>query len=366
MTQKPQKLSHPHFSQWYKTVDLEGDSNRIQNRLKGTTQLTESAERQDIEALLRCIYRIKGTVQPDKMPYIREIYQKIDTTFGEDKNDREMEILCGATLALLCEKSDELATTAALSILAANVEGGRTYDLPMKLTELAYSCLGRVAEDKRQRPDLSNMRINSYKLDLTSAKTKLQSAVDVTTLPTALDEIAREMQKCLGASVADSYKAFQAVSDFAKVQDEELQMLWWIFGSRSLERKKPFKDLQREEAPLVLGKELADNTVIQPGRPNSIENLLAKAGLDEIKFSIPTAVNGCDLVWLQKLEIPVGHPLSAPISYAIQRRLETGDTQGWITGWSATTGISESHEMSRLSMGLLFYYESLLTKFMDD
>lgn len=359
-------MTHPNFAQWYKTIDLEADPARIQKRLQGVIASTESIKRQDLEACLRTIYNIVGIVQPDARPKIKDVFKKLDDTFDET-NQREMEILCGAILAISCEKNGHTSACTALAIASSYARGARSYNLPMPLIELSDDCLHRNSELERKRPDVSKIGFPNPKIDFAVVKTTLQAGVDAANLGIAFDELHKAIQKALNDIAEEGNEAFEEACSFVVVQDEELDMLWWIFGERSFDFNVPFKDLSFEQKPLILGKELADCTVKIPGRPITINNLLARAGLErERKLTIPQAVNACDLDWLATLNIRPGLPLSAPIHFAMQKRLETGETASWVAGWSAITGIAPEVEISHLEIGELFYNERLLSKFMVD
>jgi hypothetical protein len=61
------------------------------------------------------------------------------------------------------------------------------------------------------------------------------------------------------------------------VQDEELNVLWWLHGGHSELAKVPFGELPVAQRPLVLAAELSDLSTILPGPP-SLAALLSRAG----------------------------------------------------------------------------------------
>ena len=158
--------------------------------------------------------------------------------------------------------------------------------------------------------------------------------------------------------------ANRAVNQFVSIQDEELQMLWWLMGQRSWDYNCPFSAVPVPAQPLAFAKELADSTEFLPGPP-SVKALLSRAGLEERKsVMIPAAINA---VAPERLAQVVGEedpsPVSSPIHFAIKRQLETGAGDTWVPGWAATTDVSADHAVSPLLLGVLFYRERLLREF---
>ena len=157
------------------------------------------------------------------------------------------------------------------------------------------------------------------------------------------------------------------MNTFVRVQDEELQMLWWLTGQRSEDLDCAFGAVAADAQSLVFAKELADHTEFLPG-PASVKGLLSRAGLKERKkIAISTAINAADSAWVRKF-VPEGEPspVSTPIHFGIKRQLETGQGEAWIAGWAAAVGVKATLAVSPLGLGVLFYRERLLLLFGDE
>jgi hypothetical protein len=150
------------------------------------------------------------------------------------------------------------------------------------------------------------------------------------------------------------------IEDYFTIQDEELQMLWWLLGERSIDRNCAFSSLSAVERPLVLAKELAGLTGYLPG-PFAIKSILSRAGLrDSDELTIVECVNAGDQEWLKWLvDDQQPSPVTRPIHAAVSRKLETGDNESWISGWAAAAEIDSAQKVSALQLGLLFYRECL-------
>jgi hypothetical protein len=158
------------------------------------------------------------------------------------------------------------------------------------------------------------------------------------------------------------FAAVESVLKFILVQDEELQMLWWLVGDRSWDLNCPFAKVPREQRPLVLAKELAGLTTILPG-PLALGALLSRASIkDSDELSIASTVNACEDEWLRGVvDGLTPSPVTCPIHCAITRRLETGKGAAWVPGWAATTNLDSSAKQSSLQLAVMFYRERILT-----
>jgi hypothetical protein len=339
---------HPDFPRWYREVSVEENRERIAHRWTGVSSLVEDMNLNDVEALLRLVYRAKLRPSADSMARIRKFFKDADDLFDMQGNDREVEVLAGAALAVLLESNASIVAETALAITTTILEGARVAQLPMDLGALAETCIARIAESQRTRPIRT-------KLTLKKSKDAL-AQFDAAGVSSALDRAAEAINS-----------AFASSDKFIAIQDEELDMLWWVLNERSDDLGKAFKDLPAKAQPLILAKELAQATAFCPG-PRSVKGLLSRCGLkDSKKITIADAVNECDLDWLKALPMPAPlSPLAHPIHAAVARRIETGDKTTWVASWAATAGLDEKQSLNALALGNLFYREQLLAIFAEE
>jgi hypothetical protein len=363
MTDTQQTVMHADFPRWYREVGLGEDRDRLQRRWNGLSSLIPTLDHPAIENVLRLLFHTAHGPAPEAVAKIRKAFKDADELFDTQGNDREVEILCGALLAVLLEKNEDTAAWTALAISTSALNGNRTSQLPMDLAATAENAVTRIAEVNRVRPKLQDARLEAPKLDFAKAKEKLQ-AIDQASLNNAFDAAADATNLALSGLVKKFNSAIEQTADFIALQDEELDMLWWVLGERSHGTKKAFASLSKKERPIVFGAELAQVTVYLPG-PLSIEGLLIRAGLKgDQNLTIPESVNACDKAWLATLTNGAAFsPLSQPVHFAIQRRLETGDTASWVSGWAAICGVDANVSLPWLTLGNLFYRERLLSIF---
>jgi hypothetical protein len=364
MTDTIETTMHPDFPRWYSEAGLGEDRERLERRWNATAALIAALDQDTVEHVLRIVFHSKAAPSPEVILQLRQVFKKADDLFDMQGNDRELEILCGIILAALLETSGRLPSWAALAVTTSALSGKRTTQLPIDLGASAENAIARIAEENRVRPTLQDARLEIPKLSFDKAKEKLQTTLDVASFGNAFDSAAEATNAAIANIVKNMNAALYATADFVAIQDEELEMLWWVLGERSNGMKMPFSSVPKHASPLVFGLELAKATVYLPG-PLSIEGLLTRAGLKRTqKLSIPEAINACENTWLQAFaEEDAASPLTQPIHFAIQRKRETQDDATWVAGWAALCGIDGNSSFSSLALGTLFYRERLLSIF---
>ena len=151
----------------------------------------------------------------------------------------------------------------------------------------------------------------------------------------------------------------EALESALRIQDEELDLLWWASNGQSETMRKQFSSMALKGKALIAACEAADRTQFQPG-PASISGLLEKAGLKASeKVSISEAVNDCDEAWLRKIQKD-NVTIRTPIHYAISQRLPSPNSNAWSAHWTEVTGIDASTKHSEVTIADLFYQERLV------
>ena len=356
---------HEDFVRWYAAVSLDDDQRRQQARWEGVSSVVRSADRNTVECLLRLAHRSRQMPTADEMGEIRHPFKAADGAFDMSSNARELQILAGACLAVLIETGTDIGAHAALSATTAGLGGARQPDLPMNLAGLGETAIVRWGEANRKRPTLTtHLPSEPPKFDFEKSAGKVMEHQSWEDIAEAFRLAANTARRAMSRHTQTQAGAFRAVDKFLRVQDEELQMLWWLTGQRSSDYECAFDAIPVNARPLIIASELADMTNFLPGPP-SVKGILSRAGLKERnKVSIPVAVNTVDSEWLQALLGDADPSLvSTPLHAAIKRQLETGPGEAWVAGWAAGTEVNDYHALSALALGSLFYRERLLLLF---
>tara|TARA_R110001599_G_scaffold163952_1_gene353321 strand:+ start:4626 stop:5702 length:1077 start_codon:yes stop_codon:yes gene_type:complete len=353
---------HPEFPSWYSHVDLENNSDKRQARWNAIETYLEDEDGVDVEMLLKLAHTFRQKPNQDQLTAFRQYFRDHDETFPSSGNEKELQLLAGSCLAVLANDDDyRKSPEAALAIITADFSGAREIELPINLIEIANeSIISQGIKDRRR----SNFSKSTVSLNTISLKTIAESVVNnwtqVSQAFSSTESIINEnllpqIQKKINADIGNAKKLIE-------IQDEELQMLWWVVGEYSHSADCPFDKLEPNSKALILAAELSDATKLIPG-PAAIKALLSRAGLikQKKKIKLTSAINSAPEAWLSsQLEGKKISPLTTPIHFAIERQLETGAGDSWVAGWSASTSIDKEFSLATLDLGMLYYRESLL------
>lgn len=358
---------HAEFPVWVREFELGEDINAREKCWTGVVAFVNDAEGDDVEELIRLAFK---TRQKASTPFLKKFHSALHDANPEavPGNDREMEVLAGCCLVVMLDIDDaELAALAALAITTTSAGGGRKHKLPMDIVGLAENALIRLSESNSQRPDLTKYTSTALpKLGLEDAIAKV-AQFDTAGVAAAFTLAATAISTSLKTIATKQNTAINAVNTFMKQQDEELQMLWWLTGGRSIDEACAFDKVDQKVQPLLFAKELADHTKVLPG-PASIKGLLSRAGLREAgELKLQQAISAAKTVWLSTLvEDMEPSPVTHPIHFAIKRKLEAEAGEEWIAAWSSPTGLDANQLFSPLMLGNLFYRERLLKLFLGE
>jgi hypothetical protein len=240
----------------------------------------------------------------------------------------------------------------------------RRPDLPLDLAEAAEASITAQSVATRKRPDLARIPAPPFpKAEFDKAGAKLQPQQDFPTVIASLAILTEASAAAHAAIWKGCAGGLAAANSYIEIQDEELDMLWWLIGERSVVLDRPFREVPLGERTFVLAKDLADTPHAAPG-PHAVKSLLSRASVKEQdKVTIPECVNACDTDWLRTLvEGTNPSPVTRPLHLAIKRKIETGDSDSWVQAWAATTDLDATQKVSALAVAVLFYRERLIAR----
>jgi hypothetical protein len=141
----------------------------------------------------------------------------------------------------------------------------------------------------------------------------------------------------------------QAVERNLRVDREELDILWWIFGGHSKIMGKPFQSIELPQRILVCGRELADFTILPPSKA-SVQFLHAVLK-DAPPLTLRQLIEPCPSRVLESIasrEADLGavlkHPALLPLTWLSRRRVDSGMTAGWESEFEQKTHIAVGDE----------------------
>lgn len=354
------------FPRWLATTMAARDEGCQSARWAAVTALASNIDDSTAETLLRLVVKSRQQPSPDDVQKIRAAFYAADNTFEMNGNDKELQILAASTLAATMTLSDDRAAYTATAVATTMINGSREHNLPMDLAALSETAIARIADISRKRPRISSfISRDAPKLDFEQAATKAKEG-NWSSVGDAFALAATSARSAIATGTSRQAQLAEAIDTYLRVQDEELQMLWWLTGAHSLDLSCRLDAIAVDWQPLLFAKELADLTTLLPG-PRSIRALMSRAGLKERKkIMLKDSVNAPDAKWLETF-VPNADPspVTAPIHFAIKRRVETGAGDAWVAGWAAATELPADLALSPLAIGLHFYRERLTFAFAD-
>lgn len=111
------------FPRWYRPVGMGDNRERLAARWKGVVALVRDAADETIETMIAIALRTKPRPKRENIASVRQNFKDADDLFDMEKNDRELEILCGSALATLLDLDGDPAALAALSTTTASCGG---------------------------------------------------------------------------------------------------------------------------------------------------------------------------------------------------------------------------------------------------
>lgn len=346
------------FARWYSESFMEEGPKR-DLRWKGVVDVASEANYETAEVLTRLAFQTPIPASGRKSESIGAAYAKViekisggDAAFDPAHSGRELQILAAATLTRLFSSLPD----AALVVTTASMAGLRKPDLPMDLAGFAEAALATFSARKHARISKAELKLATPTVDY--------ALKDETLTTIAPEQVRAEFGRLHAATaaaiervVAGQNRVVEALHSQLALDEEELQMLWWLLGGYSSSSDMPFVKVDEKLRPLVLAMELGKMTAVSPG-PASIRAMLARAGIDAGELKLSDAVNAPDLGWVKSVSASaLISPVTTPIHFALEQRAELGSTDTWQTSWSALTGVAADSKLPAVKLGELFYRE---------
>lgn len=349
------------FAAWYSGLSLNEDANYFAKRLASIKELIKECQGNDWELLTQISFRIKIQMSSSEVAALRG---KLTGDLAAP-GDEELILLAAAALALQMQDDSGEAVIVATMVSTASCASLRPLNQPMDLVGISENVIRRLAETSRRRPVLEAQKAPKSALDTAEVSAFVARAAEGAHAEVA-QSIVTSTNKIL-TGLAKRQAAFEAaVQRYVLVQDEELDILWWLLGDYCNDLSLHFKDIPAAQRPLAIARELARLTTVLPG-PSAITSLLTRAGVSAApRCSITEAVQAMPLKWIAEAlqDFPAGESAryTKPVLFAFVRHQELEGGDGWVQGWSTLTGLNTTDELDPLQLAQAAYREFILTK----
>lgn len=302
----------------------------------------------------------RPVVSSETIDEFRHAFKKRDVAFPMTGNDHELAVLSGCALAAAMLTDGEIGAQVGTYVLAASACGKRNPAVAIDLLGMASHVVAVAAMELRRRPPLVELKLpGDPKQTIDEAIKALEESAEGPNIIRAIREIATQSTN-QSAPARKVMRAVEQMKSVITIQDEELQILWWLIGGWSREFEVSFKDLPADAKPVILAKEMADMTAREV-EPPALRALFSKAGIASGKrLTIPSAVNACGDDRLKVL-MPSSMPCATltPVHTAVSKAVETGCGDAWVAGWSAASGFPADAKVNALDLALQVHRERL-------
>lgn len=357
MAKTPQMSTE--FARWYSESFMEEGARR-DLRWKGVVDVASQANHETAEVLARLVFQTPVPASGRKNENIGQAYAQVvetisggDAAFDHAQSTRELQILAAAALFRLFPTLSD----AALVVTTASMVGLRKPELPMDLAGLAETALVALSGRKHARTSVEELKLAPPKVDYTF-DTEILATMTPEQVQAEFGRLHSAATEGIARVVAGQNKVVRALHSQLELDEEELQMLWWLLGGHSTSSDKPFAKVDDRLRPLVLAQELGEMTAVSPG-PTSIRAMLTRAGIGTGKLKLSDAVNAPDQEWAKSVsESTLVSPVTTPIHFALEQRAELG-TETWQSSWSGLTGIAADAQLPAVKLAELFYREHI-------
>ena len=363
---------HENFADWYRLVSIDPQQINLDARWRSIETYSKKLPKAAALDVVRRMFNEEPKATDFDQKF-RNAFKKTDASFPMRDNAFEMSVLAAATVANIFDADDKsLSDAAALAIVCADFQRLRE-EIPLyEIVELAQSYLNRRSNDLRSQSSYREIPMLTAKTpvlsgDTTPALTKAEVAKMVQPALEKLNGLPNELVSPVNAALA-------ALGRQLFLQQEESNMLWWLFTAHSRDLRRSIAHLELAPASILLGKELADLTTVLPG-PVASEAFLSKMletaqrrdGSENI--SVREAVSAEVLRdWKTQLVKSAGLDSLddfCSLNFVLRQSAEIENADEWATKCAKHTHIQVDDKMPPSALALQMYRERLLMKAMQ-
>ena len=352
------------FNGWYKKSSIRIDGDTLNKRWAGIEQCYRNLSPRPWYDVVEVFFdRAEAGDQPEQS--FRKTFFELDPTFEMKKNALELRVLAGALLAHVLAKSNAnenvMKTSLAIVTLAAKgVSGPPTLpDVPDLAQQWLLNRSATLRADDKMKTKLA------VKADRKSLK-EILLAIHDGDLPNALAKL-HKISTLVGDQLATLSRHVTELETALYLSQEEVQIVWWLFGEYSNDLRVDFSKIEAPAAALVIGKELADHVRVFPG-PRAAEAYLDRM-LGRVKqkkkMSFAQAVETVDASWCQARaqEYQKSDAMRlCPLFCGLASRAELKDADAWKSVFSNRSGVDIDKPIAPIELALQAYHEFLLLR----
>jgi|GEM_PF-4220967 len=280
---------HKYFSDWMRPAGLGTDREALLFRWQTISRLVQKGvELEDAQGLIKYSFGDLNSVE--QLEWFQNEFKKDDISFSmvEENNRTELRCLAGIVLCLLLEDMDEHASDIGTRVLSVEFLKLREVTGCAPVVQLSQEAIQNFASQGRKRPEIEEVTNVSVKKVIDEAIEGITPG-DWDTYTNAIKTISTTSTRRFNHLAKTSNESIQNLKSFVDVQDEELEMLWWLINSHSKRLSCSFSSLDIKTLSTVAGIEVADNTTLDTEIP-SLEALFNRTMPGNDKHTIESIV----------------------------------------------------------------------------
>ena len=359
---------HKMFGTWLRVTELKLDRDALSARW--TTVYRILVEIDFEKSIFLIDYLFDLPYSDAKLQWFQEEFHNDDPMFIMQKSDnkRELKNLVSVLVLLLLENIDpdneEFNPVIANYTLAVSCAGLRDAGTQNQaIVDSAKALVREYAISARERGNFSTSESNTWEQAKIDKAIESIDDADSSTIQGALKIISNVARNTITTVKRNNLKLSSNIKHLVKIQDEELNILWWLINANSSFCNCLFDDLDNKEKPLILGLELAKLTALAVEIP-SAQVIFQKAGVDINTVStFSEFIDGISKKDELIENLPDCNETYTPVLYALKNKTLN---DCWFEECRSKIHINNDTKISSLEWALQVYRETMVCNSMKE
>lgn len=277
---------------WYGQANISCTSDILDKRKKSIkTFIEEEVDWDFIKNIIKLFMKGKDNKQDKFKESFADIFIKDDSAFSYEQ-DKEIQLLAGIMLNEILKDNNEYNTIIELSCICLK----NYYDPPIEgifnnIEKNFYNSLKQLRENE----DNEYIKSKFGK----SLQSMLKESPSLATA-NLNDEVANQLES-LKQNIINIFSNFRKMQKINNLKSEDSEVLWWMIGEWSYDLNKPFKEIDDNFIPILIGKEMADKVNVLPG-PFAAKAVINKilSNFKDKQLYVFNYAQKIEKVWLEK------------------------------------------------------------------
>lgn len=340
---------------WIRAVDLDPGATRLEVVRGAAESLAKSP---DEAAILDLVLLAHGMARGNAVGSVAAAMREHDEASVVNEGDVLAALTAAAAAAFALEGDVVAAVPFGLAIQSAGFVG--LQPAVAELATLARAGLARASEAQRRRGKLSVVGAN---ID-TALDDWPEGQQDQPIYGQDLNSAQKAVAKAAKAAAGVTSRALPPIARRFEALEEEVDVLWWVFGEFSEFADKPFRSVPENAAACLAGVELASRTARRAPLPTTraILSRILQPRADkptEIGRALPATVKLLGDEWVD--QPPPGHPL-LPVLSSLEEYRGVGRKAVWKESVAARLEVDPGRSTTLLDLAEQVVREVLLAR----